>query len=178
MRRSSPAVLVLVAALALGATACGDDEPFVYGVAGSEVGTLDSGLLPDRILGLNVAEEDVTETLELVSNTYVNQVSVYSFRLGKLLQATLQVAHFDPDAGGEQAPDYWKDRQFKLGLVNNIGGSAPREVRLGGSPVWLTTGTNQQIAIWFRENHFLVLATRADFTQPRSLLRELLEVQP
>ncbi|HEX9889108.1 MAG TPA: hypothetical protein VGA69_06495 [Nitriliruptorales bacterium] len=178
MRRLSRSVLALATVLALASTACGDDEPTVYGVAGSEVAQLQGNLLPNQILGLNVAEEDVAETLELIDNTYVDQLSVYSFRLGELLQATLQVGHFGADAGGAQAVDYWKDRRFRLGLVNNIGGSAPREVRLGGNPVWLTTGTNQQLSIWFHEEHFFVLATRADFTQPRSLLRELLEVTP
>jgi len=44
--------------------------------------------------------------------------------------------------------------------------------------VWATTGTKQQLFVWFRERHLMVLAVRSDFTQPRTLLREALEIEP
>jgi len=177
---TSRTLIALFAVVALLGSACGDDEPRVYGFAGSEVLGLEDNPFPAQILDLTVEEEDVTETLQQVQNTYVDVLSIYSFRFGEQLQATLQVGHFGPQYQGQvldpEAP-YYQDEKFRLGLVNNIGGSAPREVRLQGEPIWLTTGTNQQLAIWFRGEYFLVLATRNDYTQPRSLLRELVGVE-
>ena len=51
-------------------------------------------------------------------------------------------------------------------------------VRLGASTVYLTTGTKQSIAVWFKGRYLFVLATRADYDEPRTLLRKALEIQP
>ena len=56
--------------------------------------------------------------------------------------------------------------------------SAPRTERLGTDTVYLTTGTKQSIAVWFKDRYLFVLATRADYDEPRTLLRKALEIQP
>jgi hypothetical protein len=62
-------------------------------------------------------------------------------------------------------------------VVNQIGATAPRPVRLGHDTVYLTTGTRQSVAVWFKGRYLFVLATRADYEQPRTLLRRALEIQ-
>jgi hypothetical protein len=101
--------------------------------------------------------------------TYVRALSVYSFRRDDLLQATLQVGELGDDA------DYTNQR-FRLGLVSQVGRTQPREVRVADQPVWMTTGTNQQLTIWFKGRRFFVLAQRAGYEQPRRLQRTILEL--
>ena len=85
--------------------------------------------------------------------------------------ATLQVSKL----GGPARTD---DPVFRRSIVGRIGGSVPREVRLGDTTVWLTTGTSQRLTAWFHGDYFFVLSTRADYERPRTLLRELVEVRP
>ncbi|MGH9040257.1 MAG: hypothetical protein ACRDZ3_08500, partial [Acidimicrobiia bacterium] len=63
-------------------------------------------------------------------------------------------------------------------VVNQIGSARPRTFRLGKRTVYLTTGTKQSIAVWFKGPHMFVLASRSDYDQPRSLLRAVLEIKP
>ena len=44
--------------------------------------------------------------------------------------------------------------------------------------VYLTTGTKQSIGVWFKDRYLFVLATRADYDEPRTLLRKALEIKP
>ena len=88
-----------------------------------------------------------------------------------LVMATLQVSRFNDGA------DVKADK-FRQTVVNQIGSSAPRTVRLGGSTVYLTTGTKQSIGVWFKGRYLFVLATRADYDEPRTLLRKALEIKP
>ena len=48
----------------------------------------------------------------------------------------------------------------------------------GGMGSNLTTGTKQQISIWFRDRYMFVLSVRDDYLQPRALLRAALEIKP
>lgn len=165
MRR---AILLGLAALVLGA--CGGAEVVSYGLSGEEVETLPADLLPAQMLGLDVVREDVSETVSLIEETYVEGLSVYSFRRDELLQATLQVSRFSDEAAYEAA-------NFRQSVVLQIGGTAPKQVQVGDHTVYLTTGTNQNLSVWFEGRHFFVLAVRDDFERPRTLLREVLEVQ-
>ena len=168
-RRVLPGVAVLVAVTLLlaGCRESAATEPVRYGNSGDQIGKLDIDL-PERVLGLRVAREDVRETLAQVSDTYVEALSVYSLRKRKLLQATLQASQF-----GEQA-DY-ASSHFQETVVHGLGGQAPRQVRVGEHRVWLTTGTNQQLVTWFEGPRFYVLSIRQDYPRPRALLRRLLE---
>ena len=42
----------------------------------------------------------------------------------------------------------------------------------------ITTGTKQSIAMWFKGRYLFVLSTRADYDEPRTLLRKALEITP
>jgi hypothetical protein len=101
----------------------------------------------------------------------VDSVGLYSFREGDLLQATLQVSRFNSKADVRSA-------KFRQTLLSQIGGSLPKRVTMGEDTVYLTSGTKQIIAVWFRGRNLLVLAVREDYAQPRALLRAALELQP
>lgn len=179
---SRPTRFVLVAVcLAISTAACGGsrseagddgaDSAPPLGFAGSEITDLSAALLPDEILGLDVQVEEVSDRLELVTDTYVEALTLFSMRRDDLLMATLQVSRL----GGPARPD---DPDFRRGIVNQIGAAVPREVRLGEQAVWLSTGTNQRMQTWFKGDHFFVLTIRGDYERPRTLLRALLEVEP
>ena len=85
--------------------------------------------------------------------------------------ATLQVSHLDDQARID-------DPAFRQSFVSSIGGIEPQQERLGDRLVWLTTGTEQRLSIWFAGRYLMVLAVRNDYERPRGLLRSLLAVQP
>lgn len=166
--RWAAATLVL---LVLATGGCGQPDILGRGTVGKDIKPLSSDLLPSEILGLTVQAEDISGTIASEQQTYVEATTLYSLRSDELLQATLQVSRFNNEADP-------KSSTFRRSLLTQIGGSRPRPVRLGKDTVYLTTGTKQQLAIWFRGEHLLILATREDFSMPKSLLRRVLEVNP
>ena len=62
-------------------------------------------------------------------------------------------------------------------MVQQIGSTVPRIFRMGDRTVYVTTGRRQSIAVWFEERHLFILATREEYDQPRTLLREALEIK-
>jgi hypothetical protein len=164
--------LLLVVAVLFGGVACGSsDEALAEATPAKQIKQLDASLVPSEILGLPVTQEDQTVTLAGVERSYVDAIGLYSLRNDDLLQATLQISRFNDNA------DH-RDGGFKSSLLAQIGGSRPKAVRMGRDTVYLTIGTRQRIAIWFRDEYLFILSTRDEFTQPRSLLREALEIQP
>lgn len=168
-RRSRPLLLALAVVLALGAGACGGSKEKVQ--RGTAIKTLELPGVPAELLGLRLQREDVSATTQRVSLAFVDSVALYSLRNDKdLVQATLQVSHFAEEARTEVA-------SFREAVVNQIGSARPRAFRLGGRTVYLTTGTKQSIAVWFDGDHLFVLASRADYDTPRTLLRRALELE-
>jgi hypothetical protein len=160
---------VLAAALALGG--CARSEAAVTPTPGRAVKTVDIPNMPPDVLGLRLAPENVSGELARVPKAYIDALSLYSLRRDDLVMATLQVSRFN--AGADVAAD-----TFRRTVVNQIGATAPRPVRLGRDTVYLTTGTRQSIAVWFKGRYLFVLATRADYDTPRTLLRQALRIQP
>jgi len=164
-------LLGAVVAAALALAGCTRSDASVAATAGKAVKTLDIPNLPPDVLGLKIAPENVSDDLAKVPSAYIDALSLYSLRHNELLMATLQVSRFN--AGADVNAD-----KFRQTVVNQIGSSAPRTVRLGGSTVYLTTGTKQSIAMWFKGRYLFVLSTRADYDEPRTLLRKALEITP
>lgn len=161
-----------LAAFTLGATllvtgACGDEAA---PLGASKVERFDDTIVPDELFGLRVATEEVGGAQD-IKDPYVEGVGLYSLREGELLQGTLQVSRFSADADAEKP-------RFRQSVVQQIGSSVPRRYRMADNTVYLTSGKRQTIAVWFRGRYFFVLSMRDEFQQPRSLLREALEVQP
>jgi hypothetical protein len=161
--------VVVVAALAL--AGCARSDATVEPTPGEQVEALDIPGLPADLLGLRIAPEDVAEDLGKVPAAFIDGLSLYSLRKDDLVMATLQVSRFNDGAGHDS-------EKFRRTVVNQIGSSAPRTVRLGAHTVFLTTGTKQSIGVWFKGRHLFVLASRADYDEPRTLLRNALEIEP
>lgn len=166
--------LVLAAAVLLaGCGRSGASE--AAGTPGKDVEVLELASIPAEILGLTVQQEEVTETVARVESTFIDGLALYSLRTassgetGDLVQATLQVSRFNDAADPDSA-------EFRRTVVNQIGSSKPRAFRLGSRTVHLTTGTKQSIAVWFSGRHMFVLASRSDYDRPRTLLRQVLEL--
>ena len=138
---------------------------------GQAITALEVANLPAEILGLKLAPENVSEEIAKVPAAFIDSLSLYSLRKEDLVMATLQVSRFNDGA------DVKADK-FRQTVVNQIGSTAPRTVRLGGETVYLTTGTKQSIGVWFKDRYLFVLATRADYDEPRTLLRKALEIKP
>ena len=165
MRRSLAAAL---AVFALAGAACADDG--VEEAQAAKVEKLGENLVPGEMLGLRVATEDIGP-VQRVKRPYVEAVGLYSLREGEQLQGTLQVSRFTEAAEAEKA-------RFRNSVVQQIGSTVPRQLSMGGEQVWLTTGRRQSVAVWFKGRHVFVLATREEYTTPRSLLRKALEIEP
>jgi hypothetical protein len=166
--------LVVVAAATVAAllAGCGrSDAARARPTPGKAVKVLELPGIPDELLGLEVAKEDVAEPVSRVDSTFIDGLALYSLRSDELVQATLQVSRFNQ--GADLA-----SKKFREAVVNQIGASKPRAFRIGSRTVHLTTGTKQSIAVWFTGRHMFVLASRADYDEPRTLLRRALELQP
>ena len=164
-------LLGVVALAALALAGCTRSDASVAPTPGKAVKTLDLPNLPPDLLGLKLAREDVSDDLAKVPKAFIDSLSLYSLRHNDLVMATLQVSRFNDGADVNA-------QKFRQTVVNQIGSTAPRTVRLGGETVYLTTGTKQSIGVWFKDRYLFVLATRADYDQPRTLLRKALELKP
>lgn len=170
MRRLSAVVLsAAICVGSVGVAACGnsnaDDDTEVVSERPPEI------QLPSRLLGLTVGAEDIRSELAGADQPYIDSVGLFAFRQGKdLLQATLQVSRFTPEARPEAAA-------FRGAIISRIGATAPREIRVGDEQIFLTSGRNQVVFIWFQERGFFVLTARRDYAFSRTLLRRLLDLE-
>lgn len=169
MTRSSRVLSAIVATAAL-VTACGGGESAVDRAEAREIVALDAGI-PLTLNGLDIVEEDITETLSQVDRPYLDAASLYSFRDEDLLQATLQIGRFSDDVDLD-------DEDFLLQLVTLVGSGA-REFRIGEQSVFVTGADRQTLTVWFKSGHMFILSTRDTFDGGRSLLRSIVqEVSP
>lgn len=168
MSRLSGFTVCLVALALIAAPACGGGNASA-GTPGEGIKKMEVDV-PEQILHLEVDGEDVTENLAGVERSYVDGMALYSLREDDLVKATLQVGRFNDDAE-------YRTSNFRRAIVNQIGGVRPQTVRLDEETVYLTKGTKQQIAVWFRDRYLFVLAVRDDYAYPRSLIREALEIE-
>jgi hypothetical protein len=160
----------LAACALLALAACGGRSD-AKGTAGNRIGAIGERVLPAKVLGLDVRAENVADAVTHSRFSYVDALSLFGLRSGSLLQATLQVSRFNSDARPSSAT-------FRSTIVEQYSGSTPKEVVLASVPVFLSTGTQQKVAMWFRGRYFYVLSVRDDFAHPRTLLRELMRAEP
>lgn len=161
LRAAAIATLLLVF---VGGCAKSDAEA----VEGEDIDEIDAAMFPDDILGLSVKTEDAS-AVKNAKRTFVEAVGLFSLRdADDVLQAYVQVTRFSDDARPE-------DASFRRSLVLQIGTTAPKQYRMADHTVYLTTGKQQSLAVWFRGDHMFLLGNREEYATPRSLLRELLE---
>lgn len=160
--------VALLAALALATAGCGDDS--ADAAAARDVQDLKLEGLGEQVLDLAVRPED-SAVARNARRPFVDGVGLYSLRRGEMLQATLQVSRFTKAADADGG-------RFRSAVVGQIGSTVPQAFRMGDETVYLTTGRRQSIAVWFKGRHFFVLSTREEYEQPRTLLRELIGIEP
>ncbi len=170
--RQGRVVLALLLVFVMGgAAACKKSDAQIVGITGAKIAKLNPNLVPAEILGLRVAAEDVAASLKDSNRSFADAVGLYSLRTDDLVMATLQVSRLLPGANV-------KSSFFRRSIVEQIGSSRSRETRWGEESVWLTTSTKSKVAIWFRGHYIFQLSMRDEYDQPRTLLRELLAVNP
>lgn len=161
------AVAVTAAAVLVGA--CGSGDGSVGRAEERTIAELDAAI-PLTVNGLEVVEEDISETLDAANRPYLEAAGLYSFRDDDLLQATLQVGRFADDVDEN-------DETFIERLVNRVSAGA-RKVRMGEQLMYVGGADRQTLTIWFDDGHMFLLSTRDGFDGGRALLREALEIQP
>lgn len=161
----------LALAFAFLAGACGGGGAGDEGRDGEKVAALAGTFIPAEVLGLNVTTENTKDYVDAVNRSYMDEFGLYAFRKGDLLQATLQVIKFTEDAN-------YEDPKFRGQLVTQIGSSKAQPFRMDETEIQLTTGTKQQIGIWFKDRYMFVMSIRDEYLQPRTLLRTVLEYKP
>ncbi|MGH9198408.1 MAG: hypothetical protein ACRD1T_22075 [Acidimicrobiia bacterium] len=125
--------------------------------------------LPEQVLGLKVAQEDVSGSLAAFKGrTYLESVGLFSMREGDLLRATYQVGRFNSLARAES-------KEFRRELAGLAG--SPEELRMGSKEVSQVTGNQQITYIWFEGRGLYVLTVHREFPFGRTLLRKLIEME-
>ena len=148
--------------------ACGSDDGLDQ--ASGKIELIKSDRIPAEVMGLQVQSEDVSKTLSEVKRSWAEAVGLYSFRREELVQATLQINRFNDNAN-------YDDAGFRRRILQQIGGTQPRQIQVGEEDVFVTQSTKQTLAIWFEGEHLFVLSIRQDFEKPRNLLRSALELE-
>lgn len=172
--RKHKAVRILGAALFLVVlSSCGSSGgPDVVGaVTGGGKVSQRQITLPSQILGLQVKAEDLTkQNLAQIKRPYLDNVGLFSLREGELVRATFQVSSFNaiarPDSG-----------DFRASIIGLLGSSKPERVRVQEETVYVTTGNEQNIFVWFKGKGFFVLTAHSQYEFPRTLLRRIIEVE-
>ncbi|MHB8665714.1 MAG: hypothetical protein ACYDH6_23785 [Acidimicrobiales bacterium] len=159
---------VLVAVL----VACGGGRGLdLRGTSGSKIAHAADVVVPDTVLGLAVKPEDVTKTVALIQRAYIDSLVLYGLRQDNLLEATLQISRFNPGTR-------YRTPKFRQAIADQLGSQVPITATVGGQTVYVTAGNRQRLSVWFKGSYLFVLATRQDYPMARSLLRQLLAINP
>lgn len=146
-------------------TACGDGEP---SVTVADFDTIPADVLPANVLDLAVSSENFSATLLEGQEPYIGALGMFGLRRGDLLQATIQVSRF-------LSPKTSEDPFFRRSLAGQIGGGSPTASRVGDETVFIMPSGRQTLAVWYAADEMFVLTVRPEYTQPRRLLRALVE---
>ncbi len=164
MKRKTCAFVVLSLCFAL--VGCGtEEEPTA---APGEVES--AGIrIPQQVLGLTTQVEDVNDKLAGARRPYIDSIGLFSFREKELVRATFQVSRFNRLANP-------KSQSFRDSVISLLGTTQPQRVEVGDHTIYVTTGNEQNIFVWFEGRGFFVLTTHRDYEFPRTLLRRLLDL--
>jgi len=134
--------------------------------------------IPSQVLGLQVSQEDVRGRIEEVQRSYLSAAGLFSLREGELLRATLQVGRFNRSARPSEP-------SFQRSIIGLMGASTPEEITIHQvrgdrtlieTTVFATSGTDQNVFVWFGERTMYVLSVHQDYLFPRTLLRRLVQL--
>lgn len=165
-RRWAAAALALAV---LVAPACGDGKEKQGAV---ELGEIPASHVPAELLGMRLEPEKSADLIrETDKQPFIEEIGLFSMRRDELLQATLQVARFRPEAKLDE-------RRFRDNIARQVSTGEPQVLRMGQDLVYMSAGQRQSVVVWFKERTMFVLAMREEFPRPRALLRAALGVQP
>jgi hypothetical protein len=168
MRRLRSLTLVALAALTVVSAACSGGSAEADAAKAKKVEAIGADKLPATLLGLKLAPESIIDTVKANKGSYVEAIGMFSMRKGDLLQATLQVSRFTENAHAERG-------SFRRSIIQQIGSTEPQEYRMGSQSIFLTTGKQQRISVWFKGRSMYILTTSVNYMTPRSLLREAIK---
>lgn len=168
--RSLSAAVAAVVASALLLTGCGGKEP-LGGTAGKDIKVLPASTVPSPLAGLTVKQETVTKALAKAKHSYVNAVGFYSLRKGKVVQGTIQVSQFGPEARLD-------DKGFRTQIVQEASPGAPEDVNVGGKVIQQSVGTKSAVSVWFSKDRMVILTVLKTYTGGRGLLEQALIALP
>jgi hypothetical protein len=126
--------------------------------------------LPKELNNLKLTREEIGEPKKGDAE-YLEEISLYSLRAGKQLEATLQVGRFRASAPTNEFG-------FRRSIAGQVGDTVPVEHRVADEVVFVSRGKRLAVAVWFRDTYMFVLSIRETYGAPKSLLRETLEVRP
>ena len=127
--------------------------------------------VPSTINGLRTKLERSEATKQQRKRQYLTNVDLYSLRRGKTLEATLQFGTFREDAPVGS-------RKFQRSIAGQLGSTIPIEQRVGGLTLYLAKAKSLTLVAWFRGRTLAILSIRANYTTPKTLIRNALDVQP
>jgi len=160
------AVVSLALAAGLLVAGCGD-KAVVQNTAAIQ--PLPASTMPARINGLHVTAEPLAPLLKGVKESDAVAAGFYALRLGRTLEATLQVTRF-------REREHASSPAVQQRVVNQIGASEPTLTRLPEGSAYLSLSNDQRLGVWFRGATMYVLTVRSDYPYPRSLIRSALAV--
>ncbi|MGQ0434042.1 MAG: hypothetical protein ACT452_16750 [Microthrixaceae bacterium] len=154
-------------ALALVLAACGDGGGESVTVA--DFDKIPPDRLPATVLDLGIGAEEFSATLLAGQEPYIEALGMFGLRKGDLLQATMQVSRFD-------SPSTIRNPVFRRSLAGQIGGTGqPSVSRVGDETVFIMPSGRQTLAVWYGSEEMYVLTVRPEYSQPRRLLRAMVE---
>jgi hypothetical protein len=168
-RRPRAAALVAAAAVAVLLSGCGKQE--LGGTAGADIKPLPASTLPRELGGLTVKQESVTKALKATKHSYIDAVGFYSLRQDKVVQATVQVSRFGPEARLE-------DKGFRQELVSQSSPGTAAPLNVGEATVMQSTGTKSTVSIWFSQERMVLLTVLSSYDGARGLLEQTLTALP
>lgn len=168
-RRPSAALVTALVVSALLLSGCGKEE--LGGTPGKQIKVLPASTIPPKLAGLTVKQEKVNKALEKAKHSYVNAVGFYSLRKGKVVQGTLQISQFGPEAR-------LGDEGFRTQIVQEASPGAPEDVNVGGKIIQQSAGTKSTVSVWFSQGRMVILTVLKTYTGARGLLEQAVVALP
>lgn len=170
MTRQPPTAALAAAAL-LAVLASGCAKEALGGTAGKDIKSLPAKTLPAKLGALTVKQENVKKALAEAEHSYANAVGFYSLREDKMVQATVQVSEFGPEAR-------LGDKDFRKQLVDQSSPGTATALNVGSGTVMQSTGTKSTVSIWFSKGRMVVLTVLSSYDGARGLLEQALVALP